>query len=77
MNQSRMRFTLVSETTLMESETPVRDFSRGTGNFRILLRHLGRVGFTSGKEVEIQDTTNDVVFQRGPIGIVDFDIHTV
>ena len=61
----------------METETPVWDFSRLTDDFGVLLGHLGGLGFMSSKEVEIQDTANDVIFQRSSVCVVDFDVHTI
>ena len=63
----------------MQSERPVRDLSRDAYNFRVLPRHLRRIGLASGEEVEVQDTSDHVVLEsrRGALGVIDLDIHTV
>ena len=62
----------------METERPVRNFCGCSNNLGVLPSHLSRVRRTSSKEVEIQNTSNDVILQTRPGGcLVDFDVHSV
>ena len=71
--------TLVAKAALMETQGPVRNFCRQTNNFGILLGETGRVCLASGKEVEVEDTANNIVFEsrsaRGLVG--QLDVHAV
>lgn len=60
----------------MKSQSPVGDFSGGSDDLGVLLSDVKRAG--SSEEVEVEDTANDVVFERIAVGLgSEFDIHAV
>lgn len=78
-NKARGCITVVTEAALVEAERPVRNLRRFTNNIGILTCHLGRVVLVSCKEVEIEDTANDIILERraSALSVVDFDIYTI
>lgn len=62
----------------MHPKRPIWHFSRRTNDRRILSRNLCRIRLTSSKEVEIQNTTNNIILQ-GCVrrSLVKLDVHPV
>lgn len=65
----------ISVFALVESKTPVRCHQRQLSDFRVLNSNV--LGRWASHEVEVQNTTNDVVFQSLAALVVDVDIHAI
>ena len=63
----------------MQAESPVRIFGRQTNKLSVLASNRGGVGLASGEEVEVKDTTDDVVLKSRllAVGLVELDVHAV
>lgn len=61
----------------MQAERPVGYLSGCPNDLRVLSRDRKRIRLASCKEVEVQDTSNDVILEARSVRIVDLDIHAV
>ena len=65
----------------MEPEGPVGNLCGGANYFGVLARHFGRISGTTGQEVKIDHSSDNVIFERrgrsASIRLVDLYVHPI
>jgi hypothetical protein len=64
----------------VESEGPIRNLCGGADDLGVLARHFDRIRGTAGEEVEVDHSSDDIVFERCSRSasiLVDLYVHSV
>lgn len=72
--------TFVSEPALVQSKGPIGNLRGGADDFGILARHLYRIRSAASQEIEVDNSSNEIVFEgcsRGVGSLVDLYIHAI